>query len=66
MRTHILKTGVPNIHKHVKNVIRVAQRQIKNDLHPSPSSFSWNPPKTSETDYKKPDVTDLVPPPSFA
>ena len=66
MRPHILKTGVPNIHKHIKNVIRAAQCQIKNDLHPATSSPSWKPPKTSDTDYRKPDETNLVPPSSFA
>ena len=66
MRPHILRTGVKNIHKYVKNVIRAAQHQIKNDIHPDTSSSSWEPPKPADTDYRQPDVTDLVPPPSFA
>ena len=59
MRTHILRTGVKNIHKHVKNVIRAAQHQVKNDLHPDTSASSWEPPKPADTDYRHPDVTDL-------
>ena len=66
MRPHILRTGVKNIHKYVKNVIRAAQCQIKNDIHPDTSASSWEPPKPVDTDYRQPDVTDLVPPPSFA
>lgn len=66
MRPYILKTGVENIRKHIKNVIRAANHQIQKDIHPDTSSSSWEPPKTSETDYRQPDITQLVPPPSSA
>ena len=66
MHDHIKNTGIKNIRKHIENVVRAAHQQIKNDIHPSTSSSSWKPPKTSETDYKKSDETELVPPPSFA
>ena len=66
MRNHIKKTGVKNIPKHIKNVVLAAHLQLKKDSQPTGCSPSWNTPKPADTDYKKPDETNLVPPPSFA
>ena len=66
MRNYIKKTGVKNIPKHIKNVVLAAHLQLKQDSQPTGCSPSWNTPKPSDTDYKKPDETNLVPPPSFA
>ena len=66
MRPHILKTGVKNIRKHIETVVLAAHLQLKKDSQSTGCSPSWNTPKPSDTDYKKPDETNLVSPPSFA
>ena len=66
MRNHIKKTGVKNIRKHIENVVLAAHLQVKKDSQSTGCSPSWHTPKPSDTDYKKPDETNLVPPPSFA
>ena len=66
MRNHIKNTGVKNIRRHIENVVLAAQLQLKKDSQSTGCSPSWNTPKPSDTDYKKPDETNLVPPPSFA
>lgn len=66
MRNHIKKTGVKNIQKHIKNVVLAAHLQLKKNSQPTGCAPSWNTPKPSDTDYKKPDETGLVLPPTPA
>ncbi|MBO4779857.1 MAG: hypothetical protein J5497_04380, partial [Selenomonadaceae bacterium] len=66
MRNHIKKTGVKHIQKHIKNVVLAAHLQLKKNSQPNGCAPSWNTPKPSDTDYKKPDETDLVLPPTPA
>ena len=68
MRNNIKKTGVKNIQKYIKNVVLAAHLQLKKNSQPTGCgcSTSWEPPKPSDTDFKKPDQTGLVLPPTPA
>ena len=57
----ILSTGIKDTNKYIADVIRAAVRQHKKNLQPSILPPSWKPPKPSETDYKKPDETGIIP-----
>lgn len=64
MHDIIKNTGVKNVEKHIADSIRSAKHQFKTHSHPELPPPSWNPPKPADTDYKKPDETNLVPPPA--
>ena len=66
MHDIIKNIGVKNVEKYIADSIRSASRQFKTHSRPEPPPPSWKPPKPEQTDYQKPDETNLIPPPSFA
>ena len=57
----ILSTDITDTNKYISDVIHAASRQHKKNIQPTIPPPSWKPPKPSETDYTKPDETDIIP-----
>ena len=57
----ILSTNIKDTDKYISDVIHSAILQHKKNIQPTIPPPSWKPPKPSETDYKKPDETGIVP-----
>jgi len=53
--------GIKDVEKLVTNVNYFSQLQFKKNIQPTIPPPSWKPPEPSETDYTKPDETDIVP-----
>lgn len=61
MHDFIEKIGIYNVQKHISNVIRAANLQHTKNLQPALLPSSWKTPKSSDTDYSKPDELGVVP-----
>ena len=58
----IKNCGIKNIDQHIEKVILAAHHQFKENTSPViASARTWKSPKPSETDYKQPDETGIVP-----
>lgn len=57
----IINTGVNDVSKHIIDVIRAAERQFKKNSQPQRLPQSWKTPKPSDTNYRQPDETGIVP-----
>ena len=57
----ILSTDITDTDKYISEVIHAAILQHKKNIQPTIPPPSWIPPKSSDTDYSKPDETGLVP-----
>ena len=57
----IISTGVKDTDKYIHDVLHAASLQYKKNIQPTIPSPAWKPPKPEETDYKKPDETEIVP-----
>ena len=62
MDKFIKNCGIKNVEQHITDVIISAQLQFKRNIKPDILPVrAWIPPKPSETDYKQPDETGIVP-----
>ena len=62
MDKFIKNCGIKNVEQHINDVIISAQLQFKRNIKPDILPVrAWVPPKSSETDYKQPDETGIVP-----
>ena len=58
----IKNCGVKNVEQHIENIILAAHKQFQKNTSPViASARTWKSPKPSETDYRQPEQTGIVP-----
>lgn len=61
MEPLIQNIGVKNTEQLISLAIYFSRLQFQKNIQPTIPKPSWKPPKSSETDYKQPDETGIVP-----